>query len=223
MSKPRSQLARAKNDPRKPSEPSKSERTRQAILDAALDFLWSHPFRDLTIAELMAQTSVSRSVFYQYFADLHNLMENLLENLKQEILDVATPWLMAERGSAATLTESLSGLVKVCYRLGPILRAVVEAAPLDERLERAWNGFIKVFDDAVAERIARDQAMGLIPDFDSRGVAIALNRMDVGTFIHHFGRRPRSRPEPVFQSILQVWISTIYGRDAFVNFQPDVS
>ncbi len=204
---------RRQNEARDQSPQRKSERTRQVILDAALKLIWEKPFRDLTIAELMAQTGVSRSVFYQYFADLHDLMENLLGDLKQEILEVATPWITAESDPAAKLVESLSGLVKVCYRRGPILRAVFEAAPMDERLEGAWNDFIRVFDDAVAERIERDQAAGLVPKFDARPVAIALNRMDVGTLIHHFGRRPRSKPDPVYRAILQVWISTIYGHD----------
>jgi len=48
-------------------KPGKSERTRAAILNAALDFVWSHPFRDLTITSLMASTGASRSALYQYF------------------------------------------------------------------------------------------------------------------------------------------------------------
>ena len=217
MSKLRMQAMRRRNDPRDTSPLRKSERTRNAILNAALKFLWSNPFRDLTIAELMAQTGVSRSVFYQYFADLHDLMEELLDDLQQQILDVATPWLTAESDPAGELVKSLSGLVKVCYQRGPILRAVFEAAPMDERLEGAWSDFVGVFDNAVAERIERDQSAGLVSEFEARPVAIALNRMDVGTLIHHFGRRPRSKAEPVYQAILQVWISTIYGHEALAR------
>ena len=62
------------SDSNKPSSPlrvqpqpvrklGKSERTRAAILNAALDFVWSHPFRDLTIASLMASKGASRSAF----------------------------------------------------------------------------------------------------------------------------------------------------------------
>ena len=60
---------------------SKSARTRAAILNAALDFLWSRPFREMTIASLMAQTDVGRSAFYQYFKDLQEVMETLLDNV----------------------------------------------------------------------------------------------------------------------------------------------
>ncbi len=222
MSATKSEETRRRNDPRDRSALRKSEKTRQGILDAALAFLWSKPFRDLTISELMANTGASRSVFYQYFADLHDLMENLLNDLEQEILVAATPWLTAETDSAAKLGEALSNLVKVCYQRGPIIRAVVEAAPMDERLERAWNDFVKVFDDAVAKRIEQDQAVGLVPDFEARAVAVALNRMDVGTLIHHFGRRPRSKPDAVYRSIMQVWISTIYGHEALARLQTEL-
>ena len=58
----------------------KSERTRAAILNAALDFIWTHPFRDMTVNSLMARTGVGRSAFYQYFKDLHEVMEALLEH-----------------------------------------------------------------------------------------------------------------------------------------------
>ena len=217
-----SRITRRRNDPRNRPTLRKAERTRQAILDTALAFLWSKPFRDLTISELMAQTGSSRSVFYQYFADLHDLMENLLKDLEQEILVAATPWLTAEEDSAGKLAESLSSLVKVCYQRGPIIRAVVEAAPMDERLERAWNDFVKTFDDAVAQRIEQDQMVGAAPDFEARAVAVALNRMDVGTLIHHFGRRPRSQPDAVYRSIMQVWISTIYGHDALARLQTEL-
>ena len=34
--------------------PRKSDRTRQALLDAALEFLWTRPFRDMTVAEVVS-------------------------------------------------------------------------------------------------------------------------------------------------------------------------
>jgi len=54
----------------------KSERTRAAILDTALEFIWSHPFRDMTVNALMASPGQSRSAFYQYFKGLHEVIRN---------------------------------------------------------------------------------------------------------------------------------------------------
>ena len=104
------------------SQLRKSDRTRQAILDGALEFLWTHPFRDLTIKELMLVTGISRSAFYQYFSDVHELMEALLRSLEEDIFEVASPWLEGEGDPVTLLEETMSGLVKVCYKRGPILR-----------------------------------------------------------------------------------------------------
>ncbi len=39
----------------------KSERTRQAILDGALEFLWSRPFREMTVAERTPADAVPKN------------------------------------------------------------------------------------------------------------------------------------------------------------------
>ena len=53
-----------------------SERMRAAFLDAALEFIWSHPFRDMTVNSLMASADLSRPAFYPYFKDLHEMIRN---------------------------------------------------------------------------------------------------------------------------------------------------
>jgi AcrR family transcriptional regulator len=189
----------------------KSERTRAAILDAALEFIWSHPFRDMTVNAVMTSAGLSRSAFYQYFRDLHDLMETLLDMLKDEVYAVAGPWFEGVGDPVALLNESLTGVVEVCYRLGPILRAADDASATDEKFENAWRQFIEQFDDAVVARIEADQAQGLIPNFDARPVAISLNRLDVYTLSQAFGHRPKSKPEPVREALARIWISTLYG------------
>lgn len=191
----------------------KSERTRAAILDAALEFLWTHPFRDMTVNTLMASTGLSRSAFYQYFNDLHGLMEALLNMLQEEIFATTGSWFTGSGDPIVFLKESLAGLVDVCYRFGPILRATIDAAASDKRLEKAWLEFMGGFDDAVTARIEADQEQGLIPDFDARPVAFALNRLDAYTLSEAFGQRPRKNPEPVLTALTRIWVSTLYGSE----------
>ena len=194
-----------------PPKLRKSDRTRKAILDGALEFLWSRPFREMTVAQLMSIPGVSRSVFYQYFTDLHDLMETLLGGIEEDIFEAAIPWFSGEGDPVALLQESLAGLVRVCYARGPVLRAVADASTADERLERAWATFLRKFDDAVTARIEQQQAESLIPEFDARPIAVALNRLDASLLIHAFGRRPRSNPEPVQESLTRIWTSTLYA------------
>jgi AcrR family transcriptional regulator len=190
--------------------PRKSERTRQSILDGALEFLWSSPFREMTVAELMSITGTSRSAFYRYFDDLHDLMETLLHGIEEDILEAAVPWLSGDGDPIALLHVSLDGLVRVCYQRGPILRAVVDASTTDPRLEHSWKSFMGKFDDAVTTRIEQHQAKGLIRTFDARPVAIALNRMDAALLIDAFGRRPRCQQAPIKTAIKRIWTSTLY-------------
>ena len=197
--------------PRPALEPGKGERTRATILDAALEFLWSNPFRELTVASLMEPANLSRSAFYRHFRDLHSVMESLLLDLEQDILRVAEPWLAQSGPPLDLLRESLSGLVQVCHQRGPILRAIVDAAPTDEHLDRIWNEFLGRFDVAVASRIEEDQRQGLIGELDARHVAIALNRLDVAMLVAAFGRRPRKPQVTVFEVLFRIWSSTLYG------------
>ena len=164
----------------------------------------------MTVAELMSITGVGRSAFYQYFKDLHELMETLLQDLAETVLAAAEPWFNGEGEATALLQRSLALVVEVCFERGPILRAVAEASTSDERLECAWADFLAEFDDAVSKKIEQHQAEGLIPTFDARPVAVALNRMDTSLFIHAFGRHPRSNPEPVREAITRIWMSTLY-------------
>jgi len=191
----------------------KAERTRAAILNSALDILWSHPFRDMTVGSLMASTDVSRSAFYQHFNDLHELMETLLDKLQADIFGVTGAWFEGVGDPIALLEESLSGLVTVCYKSGPILRAVDDAATTDKRFEKDWRRFLGKFDDAVISRIEADQQQDLIPGFDARPMAVALNRLDAYSLIEAFGQRPRRKQEPVREALAHIWISSLYGSE----------
>jgi AcrR family transcriptional regulator len=194
------------------SDLRKSDRTRKAILESALEFLWSRPFRELTVAELMSPTGASRSTFYQYFTDLHRLMETLLQGIEDDGFEAAAPWFSGEGDPVVLLDKTMAGIVQLCYERGPILRAVTDAAVSDRRFERAWDKFLGKFDDAVTARIEQHQAEGLIEAFDARPVAVALNRLDVSLVVHAFGRRPRGKPEEVHEAITRIWTSTLYGR-----------
>jgi AcrR family transcriptional regulator len=167
----------------------------------------------MTVKELKASTSVSRSAFYQYFNDLHDVMESLLKIVQEEIFNVDQPWIMGVGDPVNLLRETLSGLVDVCYERGPFLRAFTDAATTDARIEEAWVGFLSSFDDAGTAVIEADQKQGLIPAFDAYPVVFALTRLNAYTLIHAFGQHPRRPKEPVLEALERTWISTIYGNE----------
>jgi AcrR family transcriptional regulator len=165
----------------------------------------------MTVNSLMATTSISRSAFYRYFDDIHGLMQALLTRLESEILEGASPWLSENGDPVALLYESLAAEVRICYRHGPFIKAISDAAGTNAQLEDEWNWFLDRFDDAASGRIVADQELGLIEAFDPRPVATALNRVDAAMYIRAFGHRPRSQPAPVLDVVARVWVSTLYG------------
>ena len=181
-------------------------------MDSAIRLLWTRPFRDLTVAQLMAGTSLSRPAFYQYFADLHELIESLLRDVDIVLQQTANPWINGEGEPIAALRTSLRGVVQACAEHGPILRAVAEAAPLDKRLERDWAAFFRRWDEAVEARIKAQQREGLIPRLDARRIAHALNALDAAVLIAEFGRRPQGDPRAVLDTLHRIWVSTLYGK-----------
>ena len=192
---------------------AKSERTRTAILNAALDFVWEHPFHEMTVSSLMASTGLSRAAFYQYFNDLHELMETVLDLLQEEIFVAAAPWITGTGDPVALMYEALGGLVRVCHERGPLLKAIFDSASTDKRFENAWEKFLVGFDDAGCARIKADQEQGLIPDFDPYSVMFALNRLDAYTLISAFGQHPRKEPEPIREALFRIWSSSLYGAE----------
>ena len=84
---------------RKPAKPPTRRRRRspesaeREILAAAEAFLREHPFRDLTVDEVMGRTTLSRPSFYVYFRDRHHLAVRLVEGIGGELFDMSERWL----------------------------------------------------------------------------------------------------------------------------------
>jgi AcrR family transcriptional regulator len=175
--------------------------------------MWSHPFRDMTVSALMASTDVSRSAFYQYFSDLHDVMTTLLGMVQEEIFVAAEPWIAGAGDPVALMHDTMDGLVRVCYERGPFIRAISDAAATDRHLGEAWRQFLGAFDEAACARIEGDQEQGLIPAFNVPPVAFALNRLDAYTLTEAFGQHPRQDPEPIREALARIWNSTLYGTE----------
>jgi len=205
--------------PKKPRQRRTAAESQREITEGAIRCLRDHPFRDLTVENLMAGTPLSRPTFYQYFEDLHHLIETLLAEIDAALRRSANPWIIGEGDPLPALRESLRGIALVCAEYGPILRAIAEAAPLDAQLERAWSAFLAAWDDAVAARIEAQQQAGLVPPFDAWQMAYALNRLDVAVFTDKLGRRPQADPEILVDALYTIWASTLYGNTSESNRQ----
>ncbi len=148
--------------------------TREVILDAAQEFLVHKRLRDMTVSALMEPIPVTREAFYKHFTSRYDVVAALLGRFTAEVADDFGIWLQGhdpERDVPAMFDAASHTYV----RRASLLRAVVDAAPLDPDLEAVWRAFLGHFIDAAADRIRTDQDLGIANrSVDARLAASAL-------------------------------------------------
>ena len=64
---------------------SKSEKTRQRILNSFLDLMHEKRWDKISVKELCAKAEITRGTFYQYYDDIYTLMESLEDQLLNDL------------------------------------------------------------------------------------------------------------------------------------------
>lgn len=199
-----------KQTKRRRRSPESAERE---ILGAAEDFLRERPFRELTVDEVMARTTLSRTSFYVYFRDRHHLTVRLVEGIGAQLFEVADSWLTGTGEPAADVRAALHGVASVYEEHGLVLAAIAEAAERDHEVEATYRGLIERFVDASAERIADEIATGHIAPLDAREISRALVWMNERYLKEALGRLPQAPLETVVETLATVWLKTLYGEE----------
>jgi TetR/AcrR family transcriptional regulator, ethionamide resistance regulator len=189
--------------PRRRRTPESAERE---ILDAAESFLRERPFRDLTVDEVMARTTLSRPSFYVYFRDRHHLAVRLVEGIGDALFEVATTWLEGQ----GDIRDSLRGVAAVYDEHGLVLHAIADAAGHDPEVERVYYGLIERFVVATTARIEADLAAGRVAPLDAAPTAGALVWMSERYLLMTLGRLPKEPVDTVVATLATIWIRTLY-------------
>lgn len=155
-----------------PDEVDPPARTREIILDTAQEFLLHKRLREMTVSALMEPIPVTREAFYKHFTSRYDVVAALLGRFTAEVAEDFDIWL---RGTdpvrdVPTMFDAAS---HTYLRRATLLRAVVDAAPLDPNLEAVWRAFLGHFIDAGTQRIRADQASGLASSCVDAGLAAA--------------------------------------------------
>ena len=67
---------------------SRSVRTEGKIKESLLRMLGSRRFADITVSEICRKAGITRATFYQHYASLADVLDQLLEDVTQELGDV---------------------------------------------------------------------------------------------------------------------------------------
>jgi AcrR family transcriptional regulator len=168
------------------------EDSEQEILVAAGRLLRERPFRELTVDDLMAATSQSRTAFYRHFTDRQDLLVHLVSDLNEELWEMRAGWLH-----------------------GPMLRAIAEAASHDADVEDVYRNLVQGFVDATAARIRRDAAAGRTSLAHPDHVAAALVWMTERHLAATFGRAGSTDADraAALETLFTIWMRTLYSLD----------
>jgi TetR/AcrR family transcriptional regulator, regulator of autoinduction and epiphytic fitness len=149
MSTPRTPTAKRRVDPR-------IERSRQVILDAALEELGKIGYGGFTIESVAARAGVGKSTIYRYWPDKLALIAAAFQTFHEETLpDVESG---SAREKVARVLHHVSEVV-ASSTFSSCIPALIDAAERDHNLRKFYMRFqraarqplIKVIDDGVAD------------------------------------------------------------------------
>lgn len=186
------------------------EETRRQIVEAALEVLREHSFRELGIDTVMARTGHTRTVFYRHFDGISGLMLALIQDVGAELVDVAQRWSQTERVGPEEARERLAGFVDFYVRNGAAVQAVAEAAHHDAAIETAYGALVEGFVALTVQTIEARIASGELAPIDAEQVGRALVRMLNAYLLDALGRGSTTDPERVLEAVSTVWSRTLF-------------
>ncbi|WP_278265819.1 TetR/AcrR family transcriptional regulator [Nocardia sp. AG03] len=180
------------------------EAARQEILTAASDLLTRIPIAELTVATLMAHTTLSRKSFYVYFNDRVELLEALVRPLRAEADATLEQWAAAEDPVGAGLV-ALAAAARTYHRHGEVLRAILYSSSTDPELRRLRAGLVDPV-IAVATGIVERTA----PDLPDPGrTAMALITMNIHVLLNLDAAATEFELTAAVETLAMIWRRTL--------------
>jgi AcrR family transcriptional regulator len=169
------------------------EETRRRIIEAATELFRTLPYAAVSVDEVMRRAGIGRTLFYRHFDDLPDLLmkagREAIEALYETHEALAGE---AVAGDRAMIRRGLEEAAAVYVHHGPLLRAIAEAATVDERVHAGQEAMRERFRELL--ELSLEQ---LLPPGapDAAELARALNVMNESYLLDVFGREPRVPPQ----------------------------
>ncbi|HIF93721.1 MAG: TetR/AcrR family transcriptional regulator [Myxococcales bacterium] len=171
----KSQAAPNRKPPRHPPQQARSRRTREKLIEAAVECFERHGFDDTTTAMIASEAGVAVGTVYNYFTDKREIILELFEATDREIADEVIAQLdpASWRGSIdpRDRTRSLIDVIFHAQRLRPGIQRILWAQyfkdpefrepfeALRNRIRVAIDAFIVAVDEAGLCRSGLDREM----------------------------------------------------------------
>jgi AcrR family transcriptional regulator len=201
---------------RRSGRPSGDDRE-LAILETATRLLDERPLHEISVDDLAKGAGISRPSFYFYFPSKDAVLMTLIERVIVEA-DSAL-----ERQSDQAPSDRYdfwrAGINFFFEGFGAhkgVSRAGYEARATVSEAGELWSRFMQKWIDNTARIIEAERARGEAPvTLPAQGLATALNLMNERVLIAAFADERPAVPEGhVLDTLVHIWITTIYGDTA---------
>ncbi|HVR44628.1 MAG TPA: TetR/AcrR family transcriptional regulator [Thermoanaerobaculia bacterium] len=161
----------------------KGERTRRAILEAAVDLASAEGLEGVTIGRLAAELEMSKSGLFAHFGSKEELQLSCVDAARQIFFEqVIRPALRGRRGIArlrALCDEWISYAERKVFRGGCFFDAAAaefdsRPGPVRDRIADNWRDWMSMLETAVRQAQAAGE---LDPSVDPRQIAYELNAL----------------------------------------------
>lgn len=186
------------------------EQARAAVCDATLKLVEDTAFADLTVDQIARSAGVSRSSFYLYFGDKHDLLMVAAQDVMELLYREAEAWWSGDGDPETQVRQALAGVVGAYTEHVAVLRVAAEVASYDDEVADAWRELIGRFITATARHIRDQQGTGQMQHLDPDATADALIWM-VERCCHVHLARAQDEPDGLVESLVGVWMATLYG------------
>jgi len=185
------------------------EDVRAALVRALSDLTQDSSFRDLTIDEIARAAGLSRSAFYFYFEDKHELLMAAASRVADELYREADRWWHGEGAPEVLVREALTGIATVYARHSRLLGVAMEVSTYDDEVRAFWRALVERFIAATEDHLRAEQAAGRAAALAPRGAAESLVWMAERCFYIYLRDGERSVEELVDQ-LSSTWMAALY-------------
>jgi AcrR family transcriptional regulator len=189
---------------------ARREGVRTALSDALIELVEETAFKDISVDDVARAAGITRSAFYLYFRDKHELLIAAAAGAAQALYDEADRWRNGRGRPERRLREALAGVAAVYERHTGLLRAIIEVSGYDDEMRLFWRELVGRFVDATTEHLRTEQRAGRVPrELEPQATAETLVWMVERCCYVYLARGERSVPELV-EALTATWCAALY-------------
>ncbi|WP_102144920.1 TetR/AcrR family transcriptional regulator [Mycobacterium hubeiense] len=200
---------------RRSARPSGDDRE-LAILTTAERLLEERPFAEISVDDLAKGAGLSRPTFYFYFPSKDAVLLTLFERVMIEA-DSTLDGQAAEEFStdpARSWRDGIYAFMELFRGHRAVALAGLSGRATNPELRELWSTFMQKWVNHVATVIEFERARGVAPvTIPAKDLSAALNLMNERAMIASFsGEQPAMSETTVLDTLVHVWVTSIYGQ-----------